>query len=335
MQQNNSPFFSVIIPVYNVKEYLKECVDSILSQSYGDYEIILIDDGSNDGSEIICDHYSESYSNAFVIHKENGGQSSARNRGVELANGRYFIFVDSDDYIASDTLEVFKKKIDDIGDPDVILSDRMFNVEPDGAVVDVQRHLVLSDYEGISGKQAILKMGMEWSPCGKCYRTDYWKDKGFRFTEGRISEDFQLMDRVTLEADKVAMVPAHYYYRWKIRSSTMHVNYGKLVEDTIFVVEDWNSYLQAKNYDKELDDLIRRTLAYMLEHTAMGNAYYADRHTRNMLFDRLSNCREYIKYDRSAEGRLILAAVSIFGIRNTCFFLNRIKSLRKKMQGKV
>ncbi len=96
---------SVIIPVYNVEDYLKKCVDSIINQTYKNLEIILVDDGSTDESSLICDSYLKLDSRIKVIHKKNGGLSDARNTGIDIAKGNYFAFVDSDDYIVNTTLE--------------------------------------------------------------------------------------------------------------------------------------------------------------------------------------------------------------------------------------
>lgn len=94
-----SVFFSIIVPVYNVNDSLPRCIESIISQSFKDFELILVDDGSKDGSDIICDRYSIEDHRIKVIHKENGGVSSARNDGLQLATGKYIVFVDSDDYV--------------------------------------------------------------------------------------------------------------------------------------------------------------------------------------------------------------------------------------------
>ncbi|MBQ3128907.1 MAG: glycosyltransferase [Clostridia bacterium] len=101
----NSVKVSVVIPVYNVEKYLCECVDSVLKQTYSSYEIILVDDGSTDSSGSICDSYAINDSRISVIHKENGGLSSARNEGLKKANGKYIYFLDSDDYLKAQTLE--------------------------------------------------------------------------------------------------------------------------------------------------------------------------------------------------------------------------------------
>ena len=102
---------SVIIPVYNVSSYLSDCVDSVIKQTYKNIEIILVDDGSTDGSGKLCDEYKEKDSRIVVIHKKNGGLSDARNAGLEIAKGEYISFVDSDDFISSFFIEIFMKAI--------------------------------------------------------------------------------------------------------------------------------------------------------------------------------------------------------------------------------
>lgn len=100
--------FSIIVPVYNVEKYLNQCVDSILNQSCKDFELILVDDGSTDGSSAICDDYAKKDNRVKVIHKENGGQTSARNAGVDIAVSQYLVFIDSDDWVDLDYLQNFE-----------------------------------------------------------------------------------------------------------------------------------------------------------------------------------------------------------------------------------
>lgn len=100
---------SVIVPVYNVKNYLKKCVDSILSQTYSVLQVILVDDGSTDGSGELCDLLAKCDKRIQVVHKSNGGLSDARNAGIEIAEGKYFSFIDSDDYIEPDMVESLYK----------------------------------------------------------------------------------------------------------------------------------------------------------------------------------------------------------------------------------
>lgn len=104
---------SIIVPVYNVEPYLRRCVDSILAQTFKDFELILIDDGSPDGCPAICDGYAEKDSRIRVIHKENGGVSSARNAGMAVAEGKYFLFCDSDDYVSPQWCEKLVRQIEE------------------------------------------------------------------------------------------------------------------------------------------------------------------------------------------------------------------------------
>ena len=99
---NKKALISIIVPVYNVDKYLSKCIDSIISQTYNDIELILVDDGSPDNSPKICDEYARKDNRIIVIHKENGGVSSARNAGLDIAKGKYIGFVDPDDYIVSE-----------------------------------------------------------------------------------------------------------------------------------------------------------------------------------------------------------------------------------------
>ncbi len=107
MENGNSPKISVIVPVYNVEKYLHRCVDSILSQTFTDFEVLLIDDGSKDKSGVICDEYAQKDKRVRVFHKQNGGVSSARNVGLDNALGEWIYFVDSDDMVLPDALDTF------------------------------------------------------------------------------------------------------------------------------------------------------------------------------------------------------------------------------------
>ncbi len=108
---NDNSLISVIVPVYNTKNYLVNCIESLLSQSYPNYEIILVDDGSTDGSSEICKSFEQKDNRIIYLKKENGGLSSARNFGVEHSNGKYICFVDSDDFVSKDYLKFLHKAI--------------------------------------------------------------------------------------------------------------------------------------------------------------------------------------------------------------------------------
>lgn len=116
----HTPIFSIIVPVYKTEAFLRQCVDSILNQTYSDFQVVLVDDGSPDGSGAICDEYARCDSRVTVIHKENGGLISARKAGLARCGGRYIVNVDSDDYIAPNHLKYFAEAIE-AHNPDVVL----------------------------------------------------------------------------------------------------------------------------------------------------------------------------------------------------------------------
>lgn len=111
MLNNKTPFFSVIIPVYNTQEYICQCLDSILSQTFDNWEAIVVDDGSTDSSSKICDEYSQKDDRIIVLHKKNEGVSTARNCAIEKVRGEWIVFVDSDDYLDKDLLEILYRYI--------------------------------------------------------------------------------------------------------------------------------------------------------------------------------------------------------------------------------
>lgn len=113
--------FSVVVPIYQVEDYVRVCIDSILAQTFLDYELILVDDGSKDGCSKICDEYKAKYDNVIVIHKENGGLVSARNAGIKRAEGEYICYVDGDDRIAPELLQEMADIIRQQNAPDMII----------------------------------------------------------------------------------------------------------------------------------------------------------------------------------------------------------------------
>ena len=153
----NNPLISVVIPVYNVEKYLRECVDSVLRQTYSNYEIILVDDGATDSSGMICDEYLTLDSRVKVIHQKNGGLSVARNTGLNNAKGDYIYFLDSDDYIEDVTLEHLVKCVNE-EHPDFIFFDGYVffdECEDDGSMSHFVRN---RKYETNVGRNCILEL---------------------------------------------------------------------------------------------------------------------------------------------------------------------------------
>lgn len=207
------PKVSVIVPVYNVEKYIQRCIDSILTQTFMDYELLLIDDGSTDSSGLICDAYAEQDNRIRVIHQENQGQAAARNHGVAAANGEWVCFIDSDDEVHAQMLELLYHAITDghIGismcsaaEGDSLPED--FS-SPRGERYAV--HTVDQDYLKMLYDQGGHRC---WTVWGKMIRTEIVRK--IPFTTGRIYEDNAVVCRWLYEAKRVADIDEQlYYYR--------------------------------------------------------------------------------------------------------------------------
>lgn len=203
---------SVIIPVYNVEEYLARCVDSILSQTHPSLEVILVNDGSTDDSGSICDTYAQKDSRVRVIHKENGGLSSARNAGMDAATGEYITFVDSDDWIEADgyehlldVMERYQVKLVCGGNYDV-----------DGGTGEKTLGLCPKKEEVITAEEFVGRMflwdGFDSSACDKLYHRSLLET--FRYPEGKVCEDVAVTYKIVLQTDRAALSdrPFYFYY---------------------------------------------------------------------------------------------------------------------------
>lgn len=205
---------SVIVPVYNVEQYLARCVDSILAQSYENLEIILVNDGSRDGSGGLCDAYAAKDSRIRVIHKENGGLSSARNAGLDMASGDYVAFVDSDDWIEQHAYEWMMAQM--LGRDVKLVCAGRYDV--DGRTGEKIVGLCPQKEEVISGEEMAGRI-FTWdhcdtSACDKLYHRSLFET--YRFPLGVVCEDLPVTYRIALEAGQVALCPKpvyNYYHR--------------------------------------------------------------------------------------------------------------------------
>ena len=213
MEQTKSlPLISVIVPVYNVQDYLARCLDSILTQTYQNLEIILVNDGSKDHSGAICDEYAARDARVQVIHKENGGLSTARNAGLDLATGEYLSFIDSDDWIASDAYEHLMNLVERYQVQ--LVSGGNYDVYGDSGKMKLgicpEKEEVITAEEFVG--RIFLWQGCDSSVCDKLFHRDLFTT--FRFPVGKVSEDVALTYKIVLGAECVAMSerPFYYYY---------------------------------------------------------------------------------------------------------------------------
>ena len=209
-----SKLVSIIIPVYKVEQYLKRCMNSVLNQTYKNIEVILVNDGSPDNCPALCDEYAKIDSRVRVIHKENGGLSSARNVALDSVKGDYVFFVDSDDWIALDTLEVLneylKKDYDMISFQVTHLTEEKVvgKGEKNAKDMDVSQYIDAS----FLGKYTFFVTT-------KIFKTEVFNN--VRFLEGRNYEDLEIMRRLFLNMKKVIGLDYSLYYYWKANEGSI------------------------------------------------------------------------------------------------------------------
>lgn len=224
---------SIIVPVYNAEEYIKKCLDSIVNQTYKDLEIILVDDGSPDSSGAICDEYAKNDSRIKVIHKENGGLSSARNAGLNVASGEYITFIDSDDYIEEDTISsvvdailqkqveivlIREKQVNQNGETTKIVGDT-----PTNTTFYKEKEFLV---ELVLGKQIN-------GACDKFYKRECIKD--LRFEEGRHHGEDMLFNVCYLSCVKnVGYVDSIKYSYVANENSITHASFNSHSVDNIY-----------------------------------------------------------------------------------------------------
>lgn len=246
--------YSFIVPVYNTEKYLKKCLDSLVNQTYKDFEIIVVNDGSTDKSSNIISKYQKKYKNIIVIDKENEGLSMARNRGVQKSSGKYIIFVDSDDYVSNKLLEEVDKKIDD---SDIL----RFQIATEDEEYTKINEYHEEGFESMCGYDAFKYLSSyHFVEPAWCYviRKNYYIENKFSFKKGVYHEDFGLIPYVIYKARKVKSIDFIGYYYIQRNGSIMNNNdYKKTVKKAFDMIEQYKAMrLFAKNINRKnnLDD---------------------------------------------------------------------------------
>ena len=212
---------SVVVPVFNIENYIKRCLDSLINQTYSNLEIILVDDGSTDNSGKICDEYALRDERIKVYHEKNGGAAKARNFAIDKVTGDYLFFVDGDDYIDYDTLE---KMYFLIKDKDIVYCD--YNVAYSDGRIDERK---LISFPLFNDRVHVTAMP---TPCCKLIKTSFLKKSNIRFLEGIYFEDNAVMPVLSAETKNIAYLEeAKYYYFQRVGSSLNQKKYNKKWED--------------------------------------------------------------------------------------------------------
>lgn len=290
---------SIIVPVYNVEKELSRCIDSLVKQTYKDIEIILVDDGSTDESPYICENYKKIYSNIKVIHKENGGLSSARNCGINNSSGEYLLFVDSDDYINNETCERFFKAIEK-DDVDIVVGEAR---ETRNNEIILYKHDSFQDNKVYSNTEYIniaIKNNEFYAPvCFNMYKKEFLLNNNLFFKEGILHEDMQYLPRVFLSAKKIKKI-SYIFYEYIIRenSITNNNNYKKNIEDIFEIYSEWYEMfkkIENKKNRKMLNCVLSKYFIASCRILYIYQDVYPKNIDKKFLICNTLNCKELVK----------------------------------------
>ncbi len=260
--QKVNNFFSIIIPVYKVEKYLSKCVESVLAQDFDDWEAILVDDGSPDNCPALCDDYAKKDNRIKVIHKTNGGLSDARNAGIAAASGKYVLFLDSDDYLYSDTvLKEISTSLKNANCPEICyLPNEYWSSNPDSVskkykdeTIPLEKFLnrvIKNYYLHTAGQQFVLQL-------------DYFKENSLRFEKGILHEDELWFAQILLSAKNIHICPCvFYFYVDNRKGSIINSVKEKNVKDKLYIAN--KIVILSKNFPRKLQKLFTTRAAQIV-----------------------------------------------------------------------
>ena len=320
------PEFSVIVPVYKVESYLSTCVESILCQSYREFELILVDDGSPDNCGEICDKYSTSDTRVKVVHKENGGLSSARNAGLDIATGKYVIFIDSDDFWddANALEHIHNNLIETDADVLVFPAKRYYENQ------DKYTNIITSDVDRSKIIDQDVNAAIRYMIENNIYRAAAWNkvvkksiidSHSMRFKNGYLSEDMDWCGDLLLYAQRFDFYDNPFYaYRQQRNGSITAGKAEKLISDKLYMCE--KGYRQAlRLQDKDKAALLASYYAY--EYSVLLGVSSGVKNRE--LLGRVRNLQPLLDYDISRKVQKVKRLKELIGYsltrRALCFFV--------------
>ena len=306
---------SIIVPVYQVEKYIRQCIDSILAQTFTDFELILVDDGSKDNSGKICDEYAEKDKRIRVIHKENGGLSDARNKGLDNAAGKYFMFVDGDDYIAPNMAECLHNSILK-ADADIAACNYRYIFESDGEkdFATENKAEVLNSNEIFYNRKNERNYGFWTVAWNKLYKREKFKSLRFRF--GKYHEDeFWANDIYQMDIKAVTVSESLYYYRQRGNSIMGNKNIRKCFDIIEAFQERIWVYLREEKYSSQA----YKVLIFSLEHLSDSKRLINSKKEKEEFIYKERKTKHIIKTLKKRKlSKAQKASLAIIGI-NPCF----------------
>jgi glycosyltransferase involved in cell wall biosynthesis len=327
--------FSIIIPVYNIAPYLSFCLDSVLEQTFSDYECILIDDGSTDNSSSICDDYSLKDNRIKVIHKENSGPSDARNAGISFSTGLYTVFIDGDDVLSNNNALHNLSNVIRATDAPVIFNGNFFTFK---------------DNKDIYNSVELFHGNCEYYSPNEYYKTLMYTDNALFatwlftvnreflnknnlfFKSGILHEDELWIPFVICFANKIAINNNPFYsYRKDRDQSTMSTNNPKKLSDLQIIINDIQE--RKAQIQKEMQ-FILDDRCIILWHTVFDNVFYFNKQyadVKKKIIKELKNQKKVLLNGNKIKNYIYFFLLAFFGLKNTFYLRKTARKLLKSV----
>lgn len=307
---NKKDLISVIIPIYNVEQYLERCIKSVIEQSYNNLEIILVDDGSKDNCGKICDDYSNKDSRIKVIHKENGGLSEARNVAIDSCKGKYISFIDSDDFVHKDYILNMYTDLCKANADIATCSYQSFYEES-----DICDNIIFEERQVYNNEQALKLMlyqiGTTTSACGKIYDKKLFEK--VRYPVGEICEDLATTYKLFMKAKTITFSTNKLYYYLQRRESIINSKFSikrmKALEFAKTMVDDIVS--EMSNIEKAAKNRLFMEAIFIIIKIPRKEYKEEQRKLLNVI---KQNRRIVLRDKNSKKGYRVIALLSYFGI---------------------
>lgn len=291
------PLVSIIVPVYKVKPYLEKCINSIVSQTYQNLEVFLVDDGSPDDCGDICEQYAKKYSYIQVIHQKNQGQAAARNNAAKLATGDFIVFVDSDDFVEQDCVE-YLVGLQQKYDADMAIGGFYYLYE---GKIPPKRSVEENDWV-MDATEALIRMnynkGCGATPWAKIYKRETILNNPF--PEGQIYEDLAVLYKIIGDCKTVAMGNRRIYYWLQRTGSTMRMKFDERQLTALKAVEDQVEYVENK-FPKALSSAKYRHTAKAVELMSACFSSGSDKEIFKLLKNHMNRYANTVLKDKKAK----------------------------------
>lgn len=254
---------SVVIPVYNVENYLKKCLDSVVNQKFYDFEVVIVNDGSTDNSYKIINEYEEKYNNLKVINTPNKGLSAARNTGLDNSSGKYIVFVDSDDYISEDYLkDLYNCIVKDDSDIAICSFERVTEENNLRENINLDSNKVYSNLEIL---KEILRGKLQCYAWNKMYKKSLFLNNNLRYPPGMLYEDIAIFVELVISSKSMVFINKP-LYKYRIREGSItNVRGKKAAEHFNYAIDRVNNIVMKNNlFEKVSKELVNFNLMYSL-----------------------------------------------------------------------